>query len=416
MPELSVKNLRAAISGVLDDTAGEPDRVGKMGKVFASGQPEGRAVDADGKAHASGPSRKHSKGAFRSMFNKDASEKLDDGGFKSFDEFVRAIYRLHKHKQFDERLVSKTLETGIDSGAGYLVPTQYSSQLIDEALEREIVRPRATTYAMSGTTLRIPAYTITDHGATLSNVSANWVDEGEEATQTDPKFRQVELKAKKLVCYAKVTEEMLADSAIPMSQVIGDKFSQAISLELDKAFLWSGTGATMPQSVFNSPAMITEAGEDGQAVSTIVYPNVTKMWSQLSPESMGSAVWVASNSAIPQLHELVLPVGTGGSGMFLAVNQAAPTPTLFGAPLLFSEKLPALGAAGTLMLIDFSKYAVGMRSEMQIDVDPYTDFKAGIIGFKATTRVDGRSLWDTTSTGAVSDVVTSPFISLGAIA
>ena len=69
-----------------------------------------------------------------------------------------------------------------------------------------------------------------------------------------------------------------------------------------------------------------------------------------------------------------------------------------------------------MMLVDLSKYAVGIRSDVRVDMNPYSDFPAGVIEFKATIRVDGRSLWDTTSKGVVSDVVTSPFIALPAIA
>jgi len=41
--------------------------------------------------------------------------------------------------------------------------------------------------------------------------------------------------------------------------------------------------------------------------------------------------------------------------------------TLLGKEVLFTEKCPALGAKGDLILADLSQYAIGMRKEIALD-------------------------------------------------
>ena len=41
--------------------------------------------------------------------------------------------------------------------------------------------------------------------------------------------------------------------------------------------------------------------------------------------------------------------------------------TLLGKEIIFTEKCPALGVKGDLILVDLSQYAIGMRKEIALD-------------------------------------------------
>ncbi len=56
----------------------------------------------------------------------------------------------------------------------------------------------------------------------------------------------------------------------------------SIGYGMDEYFI-GGSGAGQPLGIRNDPAKITIAKETGQTADTIVYPNLTKMFSRMYP-------------------------------------------------------------------------------------------------------------------------------------
>jgi hypothetical protein len=63
---------------------------------------------------------------------------------------------------------------------------------------------------------------------------------------------------------------------------------------------------------------------------------------------------------------------------------------LFGRPVLFTEKLPALGTAGDVLLCDFSKYIVADTGTLEIAASDQYAFNTNQITFRIIQRVDGQ--------------------------
>ena len=124
--------------------------------------------------------------------------------------------------------MQKAAETGVDDAAGYLVPESYAQGLFDMALEREIVRPRASIYRIKHGELNIVGRKITDHDSSLGGVKAAWGDEGEDLTEQTPRYRKMKLIAKKLGVYTEATEEMVEDAGVSGSQGARESADQAL--------------------------------------------------------------------------------------------------------------------------------------------------------------------------------------------
>ena len=86
-------------------------------------------------------------------------------------------------------------------------------------------------------------------------------------------------------------------------------------------------------------------------------------------------------------------------GQFMGVSGAVPA-YLFGKPIIFTEKTPALGTEGDLMLVDLSQYAIGMRQEIVIDRSNAPGWTRDVESFRVILRADGQSLWDEAVTPA----------------
>ena len=69
---------------------------------------------------------------------------VDSAGFKSFNEYVRTIHS----GLADPRMqaVAQDMGENVPSDGGFLVPTPFAAEMLDVALENEIVRSRAQVY------------------------------------------------------------------------------------------------------------------------------------------------------------------------------------------------------------------------------------------------------------------------------
>ena len=72
------------------------------------------------------------------------------------------------------------------------------------------------------------------------------------------------------------------------------------------------------------------------------------------------------------------PLKDGASrAIFISIDQGAtksPVWSLLGRPAFPSEKLPALGTKGDLMLLDPSLYVVGDRQQIEIAASEHVNF------------------------------------------
>ena len=144
---------------------------------------------------------------YKNMFSSDNRHGgLSNGGFRNFNDYLKTLHS----GRFDERL--KNMVEGVPSEGGFLVPEEFSAILVDNSLEAEIVRPRATVWPMKAETRRIPAWDGFDHTTDLfGGLSGVWLGEGQTAQRQNGKFRLMTLNANKLACFCQASNELIAD-------------------------------------------------------------------------------------------------------------------------------------------------------------------------------------------------------------
>lgn len=125
---------------------------------------------------------------------------------------------------------------------------------------------------------------------------------------------------------------------------------------------------------------------------------------------MKNAVWVANSSAIPQLLQLTLGVGTGGVH-FPVLRETDGRFFIFTREVLFTEKLPAVGTKGDILLADFSQYAIGLRKEISLDRSMHIGFAKDETNYRSIVRADGQGRWEKPYTPKNGPTL-SPFVAL----
>jgi len=319
----------------------------------------------------------------------------DDRGWKSNEQFLQTI----AHNQSHSNLRNASMTEGTGADGGFIVPDQLVTDLMDGSLESEIIRPRAKVYPMQSNIMGIAGVNTQDHTSTIGGLTGTWMGEGESATPQKAVFRKAILKANKLAIFTTASNELVEDG-LSFEQQLSDAMRNAISLDLDYAFI-NGNGAGLPQGILNADSKITVAKESGQTADTIVFENIVNMWSRLHPGLVNDAIWIANSNVIPQLFQMsfegssssvpaFMPAGSGISG--------APTNTLMGRPIVFTEKCPTLGDQGDIILVAPSQYAIGLRREASLQRSIHEGWLTDETDWRLIIRVTGMPLW--------SDVVT----------
>jgi HK97 family phage major capsid protein len=101
-----------------------------------------------------------------------------------------------------------------------------------------------------------------------------------------------------------------------------------------------------------------------------------------------------------------------GSGLEPNVQPRRRNWSLLGFPLFCSEKLPALGTKGDLILIDPRNYLIGDRTQSTITASDRVNFLKNQVTFRKTRRCNGQPWIEKPITLRDGTTTVSPFVVL----
>jgi len=340
--------------------------------------------------------------------------------FSSFGEQLQAIAAASTPgNRPDERLyqvlAASGMNEGIGSEGGYLVESQFSSEIIRKIHEAGSLaaRCRRIPVAANANGLTIPTIDETSRadGSRLGGVQGYWSDEAATVTATKPKIGKIEMKLAKLFALGYSTDELLQDAAA-LGNVMTSAFAEELRFKLDDAII-NGDGTGKPLGILQAACTVTQAKESGQAAGTVQYENVLNMWTRLWGRSRGNAAWLINQDIEPQLYSMSLAVGTGGSPIFLPGGGASDKPyaTLFGRPIIPCEQCATLGTVGDIVLADLSQYLL-IDKPMQSASSMHVRFIYDEQTFRVVYRVNGQPTWSAALTPFKGSNSVSPFVTL----
>jgi HK97 family phage major capsid protein len=242
----------------------------------------------------------------------------------------------------------------------------------------------------NGMTFNAEDETSRKDGSRRGGIRAYWAAEAGTKTGSYPKFRQIELKLKKVIGLVYATDELL-DDASALETWIMNNLPEELRFVVEDSII-NGTGAGMPKGILaGAGPRVSIAKEVGQAAATIVSQNIIKMWARMYAPNRRNAVWLINQDCEPQLMQMSIAVGTGGMLVYTPAGglSAAPYGTIFGRPVLPVEYCATLGTQGDIVLTDLSDYQMiekgGIQSASSIHVNFVTDESV----FRFVYRVDG---------------------------
>lgn len=335
--------------------------------------------------------------------------------FKDWEDFVGAYTAsLKANKVVDSRLQRferKDMTGQIGASGGILIPTTQLSEIMAVSAPLSIVRSLATKINMSSRVINYPMLnqTGTTAGAAtfFGGVSVKWQEEGAAATTSDATFREGELHARELVGSTRVGNSLLNDVSALASFLGGPRgFPGAVAWAEDYAFL-RGDGINKPLGVLNAPVTkITTRNTPG----SVEFEDLTRM---VASHMGDNPVWTASISLKDKLLSMKGPTSYPS---YLWGNAITGTPsTLMGYPIKWTDKQPAVGVQGDLMLSDFSYYLVATLQEgTTLDSSSQELFSSNMTTFRIIHRVDGKPWLSAVITLSDGSTTVTPFVALAA--
>jgi len=346
------------------------------------------------------------------LYNPRAMGAAIDKEFGNSSDFFSLIWH---NRQRDASAQAKlgrvrnAFSSTVPSEGGFLIPEQLRSELLRVSLETSIVRPRARVIPMETLRVPFPAIDATSNvSSVFGGIVGYWTEEGAALNASQASFGRVVLDAKKLTAYTEVPNELIADSITSFQAFIDEIFPEALGFYEDDAFI-NGSGVGMPLGFLNGSALVTF---DRAAGSAIAWADVVGMYARMLPSSLNRAVWIASIDTFPALAQMTISGATIPLWLTGMQGIQAPTLSLLGRPVIFTEKVPGIAAAKCLNFVDLGFYLVGDRQVMSAMSSPHFKFQNDQTAYRIIERVDGRPWLNSAITPKNGTVTLSPFVTV----
>jgi HK97 family phage major capsid protein len=332
--------------------------------------------------------------------------------FKSAGDFFKQVRIAElSPSQTDKRLLPLKAAAGanetVPSDGGFLVPQETAAGILEKMWGTGTVLSRFNPVPVSGNNM---AFNIVDEtsradGSRGGGILGYWLAEAGTKTDTKTKFRQLQLKLKKVAALAYATDELLEDQTA-LEAWLSINVPRELTFQTEAAII-NGNGVGKPLGILQSPAFYTI---ERQTAGSIDGVDLGNMWAH---RYLGANdyVWFISSTIFPKLMNMT--IGQVPAYMPPGGLSGSPYGTILGRPVVETEYNPSLSVAGDILLAAPSQYQMiskgGVKSASSIHVKFVTDETA----FRFVYRVDGAPTWnDKVSSYYASSDYVSPFVGL----
>jgi HK97 family phage major capsid protein len=326
---------------------------------------------------------------FRKSVTLGASEDPDFDKNFSIAKYMRgAMYAQWDDASFEKSeytKLHKALAEGQGSAGGFLVPEQYTQQIIPLLQARAIVRNAgATVYPMSTDTLHLPRQT----GAS----GTSWGQENTTFSEdTNPTFANNQLVLKKLKSLLYVANELIEDASPSVDALITNDLVKSLALAEDLGFL-IGTGGDQPLGLYRNPdVQSTTLGSGAGAI--ITFDDIIDAMQAIDNQNGTYTGWAMNPRTLTSLRKIK---DSNGNSIYWKDPQGRLPDMLFGFPIYRTTQIAVNQTVGTntncsyMILANWPEVAIGQKGELRLETsrtggDAWTKDQTS---FRAVRRVD----------------------------
>lgn len=270
-------------------------------------------------------------------------------------------------------MLGRDLTAVVSSGGGYLVATEnLGSSFID------LLRNKLVTVQLGATLMHGLQGNVTIPRQSGAN-TAYWLStEGTPITEGNLTVSQLSLTPKNVGAYQEISRQLMLQSSPAVDDLVMRDLSGVVAIAIDLAAL-SGTGAA------GQPTGITNTAGIGSVPGTALgYPGIIEFQTDvaganalINSTTTGYVTTPAVGSLLKQRQRFTSTDSPVWEGSLHSGSVA-------GAKAMVSQQM----AAGTMLFGDWSQLIIAEWGMLELQVNPYANFQAGVVGVRAIQTVD----------------------------
>jgi HK97 family phage major capsid protein/HK97 family phage prohead protease len=264
----------------------------------------------------------------------------------------------------------RDLVVGTNTMGGYLVSTGNIGFI-------ELLRNRSVMYRMGATRLSGLQGSVTIPKQTSPGTGYWLTTEATAATESQLVIGQLPLSPKNVAAYTEISRQLLIQGSPDAEMLVQSDLAAVLALAVDVAAL-TGTGAPQPTGIVATSGIGTVTITTGD----VTYANILSFQTTVA----------ASNALDANSGFVTTPAIAGflkGKQRFSSTDTPLWVGNLLDGQVDGNRGMSSVQVtAGQLLFGDFTKVVIGEWGVLEVEVNPYANFAAGIVGVRAFYSCD----------------------------
>lgn len=257
------------------------------------------------------------------------------------------------------------------AAGGRLVATENMSFI-------DILRARSVAMRMGATSLSGLVGNVTIPTQTGAATAAWLASETTAATESDQVFGQMALSPKNVAAYTEISRQLMLQSSPSAEMIVMNDLAAVVALAVDNASI-NGTGASgQPLGIVGTAGIGSVTG------TTLAYSGLVEFQTDVLTANALVNPASAGYVATPAVAALLSVRSRFTNTDTPLWEGSLMDGTMAGYPAMSSTQI----AAGRMLFGDFSQLVIAEWGALEIDVNPYANFAAGITGVRAFYTID----------------------------
>jgi len=279
------------------------------------------------------------------------------------------FYVPYEVQRRSQQIQRRDLTVASASGGGYLVETENVGFI-------ELLRNRSVAFSMGAIRLSGLQGSVTVPKQTGAATSYWLANEGTQITEGNQTFGQMALNPKTVGAYTEISRQLLLQSSPDAEGIVMADLAASVALAADLAVL-NGSGSA------GQPTGIIGTGGVGSTTATSVdYGKVLDFQSDVAAANvMPVAGGYVTTSAVAKILMTKQRFSSTDTPLW---NGTMWDGNMAGFRAMSSEQIPA----GYMIFGDWTKVVVAEWGVLEVNVNPFANFQAGIIGVRAMYSMD----------------------------
>lgn len=270
----------------------------------------------------------------------------------------------------NRQIAKRDLTVASASGGGYLVGTENMSFI-------ELMRNRSVVYSMGARRLSGLVGSVTVPKQTAAGTAVWLANEASTATESAQTFGQMSLTPKTVGAYTEISRQLLLQSSPDAEGLVTADLGAVCALAIDVGAIRGSGASGEPQGIVGTAGVGSVTGTSLAAAGVLEF-QADVAAGNLLVDSCGYVTTPAVAALLMARPELP-STGTTRLWQGNMLNGS-----LFNMRAMTSNQM----SAATMLFGDWSQVVIGEWGVLEVEVNPYANFQAGIIGVRAMVSID----------------------------